>query len=425
MKLRLNPIVAVLAASPFMALPQTADAGRNRGDRARSPLQRSSVIKLGETELAPMRSSTSDTASLLRDIPGVSLYGAGGVSSLPSIHGLADDRLRIKLDGMDLIASCPNHMNPALSYIDPSNVETLKVYAGITPVSSGGDAIGGTIIAESRAAEFAAPGQAAITKGEAGVFYRSNNNARGANVSATYANERFNISYSGATSQADNYTAGDDFKTYDFTGRIGHTLPRDEVGSTAYETRNHTLGLAFKNDAHLFEAKLGVQDMPFQLYPNQRMDMLNNEQNSLNLRYLGKLDWGSLEARAYHEQVDHFMDFGADKRFWYGNGVPPIGSGGPTASMAALAARSAPPVPPACRCTPKAKRRDSASRRMSPSPRKTACASAAKFSNTDSTTGGHRQALACGRALSGTSRMANVIAPRCLANGKRASDPTG
>jgi iron complex outermembrane recepter protein len=332
MKLRLNPIVAVLAASPLYGFAADGPMLDEIVVTApRSPLQHSSVVKLGETELAPMRSSTSDTASLLRDIPGVSLYGAGGVSSLPSIHGLADDRLRIKLDGMDLIASCPNHMNPALSYIDPSNVETLKVYAGITPVSSGGDAIGGAIIAESRAPEFSAPGQAAITKGEAGVFYRSNNNARGANVSATYANQQFNISYSGATSQADNYTAGDEFKTYDFTGRIGHTLPRDEVGSTAYETRNHTLGLAFKNDAHLFEAKLGVQDMPFQLYPNQRMDMLNNEQNSLNLRYLGKLDWGSLEARAYHEKVDHFMDFGADKRFWYGNGVPPIGSGGPTA----------------------------------------------------------------------------------------------
>ncbi len=332
MKLRLKPLVAVLAASPFYSFAADIPMLDEIVVTApRSQLQRSSVFKLGETELAPMRSSTSDAASLLRDVPGVSFYGAGGVSSLPVIHGLADDRLRIKLDGMDLIASCPNHMNPVLSYIDPSNVETLKVYAGITPVSSGGDAIGGAIIAESRAPEFAAPGQAAISKGEAGVFYRSNNNARGANVSATYANEQFNISYSGATSQADNYTAGDDFKTYDFTGRIGHTLPRDEVGSTAYETRNHAVGLAFKNNAHLFEAKLGFQDMPFQLYPNQRMDMLNNEQNSVNLRYLGKLDWGSLEARAYHEKVDHFMDFGADKRFWYGNGVPPIGSGGPTA----------------------------------------------------------------------------------------------
>ena len=268
--------------------------------------------------LAPKLSATSDTASLLQDVPGLSLYGAGGVSSLPAIHGLADDRLRIKVDGMDLIASCPNHMNPALSYIDPTQVGLLKVYAGITPVSAGGDSIGGTIVAQTRAPEFAAPGQAAITKGEVGTFYRSNNKARGANVSATYATEQFNISYSGATSQADNYTAGGDFKNYDFTGRVGHTLGRDEVGSTAYETRNHSVGLAFKNDNHLLEAKLGYQDMPFQLYPNQRMDMLGNTQNSVNLRYLGQFDWGALEARAYRENVDHVMDFGADKRYWYG-----------------------------------------------------------------------------------------------------------
>lgn len=269
--------------------------------------------------LDTLRSATSDTASLLRDVPGVSLYGAGGVSSLPAIHGLADDRLRIKVDGMDLIASCPNHMNPALSYIDPTSVGVLKVYVGITPVSAGGDSIGGTIIAESRAPEFAAPGEPAITKGEVGAFYRSNNKARGANVSATHATDRFNISYSGATSQADNYTAGGKFKTNDLTGRLGHTLAPDEVGSTAYETRNQTLGLAFKNDNHLFEVRLGHQDLPYQLYPNQRMDMLRNDQNSVNLRYAGQFDWGGLEARAYHEKVNHFMDFGADKRYWYGS----------------------------------------------------------------------------------------------------------
>jgi len=186
-------------------------------------------------DITSQRAATSDTASLLRDIPGISLYGAGGVSSLPAIHGLADDRLRIKVDGMDLLSSCPNHMNSPLSYLDPSQVETLKVYAGITPVSVGGDSIGGTIIAETAAPEFAAPGQGHLLKGRVGAFYRSNNNARGGNLTATYATEMLNITYSGATTQADNYTAGGDFKTTTATGRPGHTLPLDEVGSTAYK----------------------------------------------------------------------------------------------------------------------------------------------------------------------------------------------
>ena len=96
---------------------------------------------------------------------------------------------------MDLIASCPNHMNPALSYLDPSNVGSLRVYAGITPVSVGGDSIGGTIVADTPAPTFAAPGQGSLFKGEAGAFYRSNGNARGANVSATYATESFIMTY--------------------------------------------------------------------------------------------------------------------------------------------------------------------------------------------------------------------------------------
>lgn len=97
---------------------------------------------LGPQELAPLRAATADTASLLRKVPGVTLYGAGGASSLPAIHGLADERLRLQVDGMDLLSACPNHMNPAFSYLAPSQVETIQVWTGVTPVSVGGDAIG-------------------------------------------------------------------------------------------------------------------------------------------------------------------------------------------------------------------------------------------------------------------------------------------
>lgn len=321
-------LAAAITALPFTL--QAADQTMNEVV-VKASKENSQATAVSKTELQASRATTSDTAQLLRDVPGVSLYGAGGVSSLPAIHGLADDRLRIKVDDMDLIASCPNHMNPALSYIDPTQVGSLQVYAGISPVSVGGDSIGGSIIAKSAEPMFAAPGQGSLFKGEVGAFYRSNGNASGGNLAATYATDAFNVSYTGAIAKADNYDAGGNFKRYAFTGRTGHTLPRDVVGSTAYETRNHTLGVAFKGGNHLFEAKLGYQDLPYQLYPNQRMDMLDNEQTRLNLRYLGTFNWGSLEARAYHEKVDHFMDFGADKRYWYGNGAPPTGSGGSTA----------------------------------------------------------------------------------------------
>ena len=271
-------------------------------------------------DIDPSAVNTSDSASLLADEPGVTLYRAGGVSSLPAIHGLADDRVRVKLDGMDLIASCPNHMNPPLSYIDPTNIDNIKVYAGITPVSVGGDSIGGTIMVNSAKPEFAAAGAGNLVKGQISSFYRSNNDAYGGNVSATFANESFSANYTGASSQADNYKAGKNFKSTTATLNGSHTLPLDEVGSTAYETTNHTLGFAFKRDNHILEAKFGYQNMPEQLYPNQRMDLLDNQQKRVNLRYLGEFDWGKLESRVYHEAVSHFMEFGPDKQFLYTSG---------------------------------------------------------------------------------------------------------
>lgn len=264
--------------------------------------------------------ATGDTASLLSDVPGVNINQAGGVSGLPSIRGLADDRLRIKVDGMDLTSSCPNHMNPPLSYIAPGNVEKIDVYAGVTPVSAGGDSIGGSIIVESTKPQFAGPDEDKITSGEIGSYYQSNNDARGVNLNGEYATREFNINYNGSWSKANNYDAGGDFKTSTFTGIPGHSLGLDEVGSTAYETYDHNLGLAYKAGSNLFDAKLGYQKVPEQLYPNQRMDLTDNEQKRANLGWTKQYQWGELESRAYYEDVDHEMNFGPDKRFYYTTG---------------------------------------------------------------------------------------------------------
>lgn len=306
-------------------------------------------VSLGATEvsaqsLQALRAASSDTASLLRGVPGLSLNSAGGISSLPAIRGLADDRLRIKVDGMDLIASCPNHMNPALSAIAPSNLGTLQVFAGITPVSVGGDSIGGTLIANSAAPEFAEPGAASINKGEVGAFYRSNNDARGGNFSATHAEQTFNIRYDGSTSKANNYSAGGDFKSSTSTGQLGNGSPLDEVASTAYETSSHNVGMALKLGEDLLELKFGLQQVPQELFPNQRMDMTDNRQQSINLRYLSQFNWGELDTRVYHEKVEHSMDFGPDKRFWYGmqSNIAGSGDGKPCSPISATCAAGMP-----------------------------------------------------------------------------------
>lgn len=274
---------------------------------------------LNEDDINRKGAASADTASLLRGLAGVHLNATGGLSSLPAIHGLADDRLRVKVNGMDLISSCPNHMNPPLSYMAPNDVGTLTVYAGLAPVSVGGDSLGGSIIAESLPPEFLTSAGAEFS-GEVGGFYRSNNNAHGANLKVTHLTDTTLLSYSGSWSNANNYTAADKFKTQTASGRPDHQLALDEVGSSAYETQNHSLRLAWQlNQTNSIDARLNYQDMPQQLYPNQRMDLLDNEQINLNLAWHRETDWGQLTTRFYHEKVDHMMDFGPDKQYWYGS----------------------------------------------------------------------------------------------------------
>lgn len=269
----------------------------------------------------PLSINSSDTASLFDNEPGISLYRAGGVSSLPVIHGLADDRIRTKVDGMDLISSCANHMNPPLSYIDPGNVSNLEVFAGITPVSMGGDSIAGTIQVNSEAPAFAAAGQGLLVKGKVNTFYRSNNDARGVSLSASVANENVYMRYTGSTVEANNYNAGGNFKSALLPAVRDFLKNGDEVGSTAYKARNHALAFGVQHENHLVEFKLGLQDIPYQGFVNQRMDMTGNDAEQYNLSYKGKYGWGALEVRAYHERTRHSMQFGDDKQYWYGAGL--------------------------------------------------------------------------------------------------------
>lgn len=310
---------AFAAEATEAALPDVEVIGKKV-----QPLPALSDSALGGTNIARQRASTSDTAKLLDGQPGVSLSGAGGVSSLPVIHGMADDRVRVKVDGMDLISACANHMNPPLSYIDPANVDSIKVFAGITPVSVGGDSIGGTIQVDSQAPEFARPGQTTLMNGQASGFYRSNGNVQGGSLSAAIASETLRLSYTGSTVRSDNYKAAHDFKAAGLAATGRGWLAGDVVGSSRFKSENHAFGFALRHENHLVELKLGLQNIPYQSFPSQHMDMTGNDSKQINLRYAGQYQWGALEARAYNEKTRHKMNFADDKQFQYGTapGMP-------------------------------------------------------------------------------------------------------
>ena len=323
LKMRVAAVVLAVAPCAFAVETETMPEVEVRAENL-PPLPAPDNSGLDQNSLERKRTNTSDSAKLLDGQPGVSFYGAGGVSSLPVIRGMADDRVRIKVDGMDLISACANHMNPPLSYIDPSSVGSVSVYAGVTPVSVGGDSIGGTIQVNSQAPEFAKDGQGTLLKGQAGVLYRSNGNAQGANLTATIASEKLSMMYAGSTVKSGNYTAAQSFKAAGPAATGRGWLDGNEVGSSLYKSNNQSVGFALRHENDLVELKLGLQEIPYQGFPNQRMDMTGNNSKQANLRYTGQYQWGVLETRVYNENTHHRMNFLEDKQFVYGTapGMP-------------------------------------------------------------------------------------------------------
>jgi len=240
-----------------------------------------------------------DTAKLLSGTSGLNLITNGGVSSLPDIHGLADDRLKIVVDGMEVTSACSNHMNPPLSYMDASKVDKVEVWSGITPVSAGGDNIGGVISVKSASPAFARQGEGYRLGGTASAFFKSVNTGLGGAVNLHGADDTFSLGYDGSWSRGLNYKAGGD-------GRVVH--------STRYEARNHELTFGGRNEGNLVVLKAGQQDIPFQGFANQRMDMTGNKGYHGNGRYEGEFGWGKLETRAYWQQVKHSMNQANDEK---------------------------------------------------------------------------------------------------------------
>src|SRR3546814_5581305 len=72
-------------------------------------------------------------------------------------------RLTVLVDGVPIDIACANEMNAPLSYTDPQTIDAISVITGVTPVSMGGDSIGGAISVETQTPRFAKAGETLLT----------------------------------------------------------------------------------------------------------------------------------------------------------------------------------------------------------------------------------------------------------------------
>ncbi|WPP04072.1 TonB-dependent receptor [Methylocella tundrae] len=268
-------------------LPRATDDGSSYG-----PFIPADATTISGADAAKADLWSSDSASLIKDIPGGGAWGAGGVSSLPTVNGMGADRVQVSINSMLFAPACPNQMNPPLSFVNPAMVSSMRVYNAAAPVSAGGDYTGARVDVAVAPPIFAS-GPEWITSGSISGFFRSNGASYGVNENTTVSNADTSIAFSGGWARSGDYTAGNGMK----------------IKSTLYETQNYALSVAKKVQDGLLSVEVGGQAIPYQGYPNQYMDMVDNHSFYVNGRYEGLFDWGKLETTAFFNHVRHTMGF--------------------------------------------------------------------------------------------------------------------
>jgi len=238
-----------------------------------------------------LQATATDTAALLDQAPGAAVVRNGPLSGIAQLRGLSDDRVTVLVNGMEITPACPNHMDPPLLDIAPSALQSLIVVAGISPVSLGGDNIGGVIVADRKPPFFSSDAHT-LWSGDLRTFYRSSDDGVGVNGGLTLANQDWSASYDGS------WTTSDDLRIPD--GRV-----RD---SGVGEYQQHEARIAGRLLGGVFEAFGGVTRVRDAAAPAQPMDMIEDDSWFGGIRQTGDYSFGQLDTRISYNSTYHLMD---------------------------------------------------------------------------------------------------------------------
>jgi iron complex outermembrane receptor protein len=234
---------------------------------------------------------------LAAEEPGVSLRENGALDGSPALHGLGDERTKVVVNGTTEENSCPSHMNPLLSSTPVAAAATVRVTAGITPVSMGGDSLGGTIAIDEPPPVFASAQENAFERGSATGFYRSNGEFYGGSATEWAATRHLAMGYTGTWSTNGDYTDGS-----------GH-----KVTSTYAQSTEHTLTLVAQNASSFYTVEGSYVHTPYEGFVNQQMDMVRDVSERVNAHYRRSFARGTLDARVNWRGTWHAMNVGRDK----------------------------------------------------------------------------------------------------------------
>jgi iron complex outermembrane recepter protein len=231
-----------------------------------------------------------DAAEILRNLPGAAVVRNGPQTGIAQIRGLSGDRVSVQVDGRSITPACPNHMDPPLHYAGLGSGDSIELFAGISPVSEGGDAIGGVLRISRPEPEFADIGKSLFSGNLAGTF-RGDQDSWSNHSEFAAGTEWFRTDYRGS------YLSADDLK-----------FPGGTVSASGFESQRHDVVGAWRTTNGFLALEAGLSRTRDAGTPALSMDMVEDDSWHFDVQSRESLSWGTWKNHVYLHDIEHLMD---------------------------------------------------------------------------------------------------------------------
>ncbi len=133
-----------------------------------------------------------DAAELLGRLPGAAAAPNGPLTGIAVYRGSMGRRIHTEVDGIEVEPVGPNRMDTPLGYSAASQVETVRLYRGIAPVSSGIETFAGAVSLKTQTVGFAT-GEHWVVRSRAGGGVSRSGSATSADVSFSAADRKHRL----------------------------------------------------------------------------------------------------------------------------------------------------------------------------------------------------------------------------------------
>ena len=184
----------------------------------------------------------------LNSLPGVAPLGSGGFSLVPSIRGMARNRILLLIDGARVVSD--RRTGPNASFISPDDIDRIEVLRSPSSIFYGSDAIGGVVQIFTKAAP-----EGDGLHGRVHAGYGTVNQAVSSGVALSGVKDAFSFFLSYQNEDADDYRTPQGLVPYShFTqgslfGKLAYRTEQREIEGFFLAARGTDIGKPNTNSA--------------------------------------------------------------------------------------------------------------------------------------------------------------------------------